>query len=171
MQTAGAPPADAAATDDTSDDVLGLDAIVVTARNSAGRLILSDARIDGRRVDVIVDTGAQTSVGNPALTGWEPPSTLLSPANAEAMGYLQLVARAFVAIGREAGLAVNRGIVTDRWLATSAASPPAAANSRINFVSHLPFRLYFNGWANTAVPPASWIHCTAVASSTQLFGT
>ena len=43
------------------------DAIVVTARNSAGRLILSDARIDGRRIDVIVDTGAQTSVGNLAL--------------------------------------------------------------------------------------------------------
>ncbi|HMP44647.1 MAG TPA: retroviral-like aspartic protease family protein [Sphingopyxis sp.] len=43
------------------------DAIVVTARNSAGRLILSDARIDGKRIDVIVDTGAQTSVGNPAL--------------------------------------------------------------------------------------------------------
>lgn len=43
------------------------DAIVVTARNSAGRLILSGARIDGRRVDVIVDTGAQTSVGNLAL--------------------------------------------------------------------------------------------------------
>lgn len=43
------------------------DAIVVTARTLAGRLILSDARIDGKRVDVIVDTGAQTSVGNLAL--------------------------------------------------------------------------------------------------------
>lgn len=43
------------------------DAIVVEARNSAGRLILSDARLDGRRIDVIVDTGAQTSVGNLAL--------------------------------------------------------------------------------------------------------
>lgn len=43
------------------------DAIIVTARNSAGRLILSDARIGGRRIDVIVDTGAQTSVGNLAL--------------------------------------------------------------------------------------------------------
>jgi uncharacterized protein (TIGR02217 family) len=42
--------------------------------------------------------------GGPALTGWVPPSTLLSPANAAAMGYLQLVARAFVAIGVEAGL-------------------------------------------------------------------
>ncbi|PZQ23447.1 MAG: hypothetical protein DI569_04530 [Sphingopyxis macrogoltabida] len=43
------------------------DAIVVTARNAAGRLILSDARLDGKRIDVIVDTGAQTSVGNLAL--------------------------------------------------------------------------------------------------------
>jgi uncharacterized protein (TIGR02217 family) len=42
--------------------------------------------------------------GSPALTGWEPPSTLLSPANAAAMGYLQLVARAFVAIAGAAGL-------------------------------------------------------------------
>src|SRR3546814_2781675 len=43
------------------------DAIIVTARNSAGRLILSDARLYGKRIDVIVDTGAQTSVGNIAL--------------------------------------------------------------------------------------------------------
>ena len=43
------------------------DAIVVTARNRVGRLILSNARIDGKRVDVIVDTGAQTSIGNMAM--------------------------------------------------------------------------------------------------------
>ena len=43
------------------------DAIVVSARNSAGRLILSDARLHGKRIDVIVDTGAQTSIGNLAL--------------------------------------------------------------------------------------------------------
>lgn len=43
------------------------DAIVVTARNLAGRLILSDARIGGKRVHVIVDTGAQTSIGNLAM--------------------------------------------------------------------------------------------------------
>lgn len=42
--------------------------------------------------------------GDPALTGWEPPSALLSPAHAGAMGYLQAVARAFIAIGRDAGL-------------------------------------------------------------------
>ena len=41
--------------------------------------------------------------GAPALTGWEPPSTLLSPAHAGAMGYLRLVARAF------AGLPPRRG--------------------------------------------------------------
>lgn len=50
------------------------------------------------------DWKQRASDGAPALTGWEPPSTLLSPANAAAMGYLQLVARAFVAIGAAAGL-------------------------------------------------------------------
>lgn len=42
--------------------------------------------------------------GDPALTGWVPPSTLLSPAHGGAMGYVQAVARAFIAIGRDAGL-------------------------------------------------------------------
>lgn len=42
--------------------------------------------------------------GSPALTGWVPPSTLLSPANGEAMAYLRAVARAFVGIGVAAGL-------------------------------------------------------------------
>lgn len=46
----------------------------------------------------------RTADGSPALTGWVPPSTLLSPANAEAMAYLHAVARAFVAIGVAAGL-------------------------------------------------------------------
>jgi predicted aspartyl protease len=43
------------------------DAIIVTARSRAGRLILTDASIGGRRVNVVVDTGAQSSVGNLAL--------------------------------------------------------------------------------------------------------
>lgn len=42
--------------------------------------------------------------GDPALTGWSPPSALLSPAHAGAMAWLQAVARAFVGIGRDAGL-------------------------------------------------------------------
>jgi hypothetical protein len=45
--------------------------------------------------------------GAPALTGWVPPSTLLSPVNGDAMAYLQAVARAFVAIARDAGAAVK----------------------------------------------------------------
>jgi predicted aspartyl protease len=43
------------------------DAIIVTARRVAGRMILSSARIGGRRVDIILDTGAQSSIGNMAL--------------------------------------------------------------------------------------------------------
>ena len=42
--------------------------------------------------------------GSPAQTGWVPPSTLLSPANDAAMGYLRQVAAAFVGIGVAAGL-------------------------------------------------------------------
>jgi uncharacterized protein (TIGR02217 family) len=42
--------------------------------------------------------------GAPGLTGWSPPSALLSPANAAAMAYLHGVAAAFLAIGAEAEL-------------------------------------------------------------------
>lgn len=42
--------------------------------------------------------------GSPALTGWEPPSTLLSPAHEGAMAYLREVARAFMGIAVAAGL-------------------------------------------------------------------
>ncbi|WP_374393204.1 DUF2460 domain-containing protein [Sphingopyxis sp.] len=53
--------------------------------------------------------------GSPALTGWTPPSTLLSPAHAGAMGYLQLVARSFVAIGVAAGLDVKFQVGEPWW--------------------------------------------------------
>lgn len=43
------------------------DAIVVVARRRAGRMILSNATIGGQRIDIIIDTGAQSSVGNLAL--------------------------------------------------------------------------------------------------------
>ncbi|AIT07589.1 hypothetical protein MC45_15810 [Sphingomonas taxi] len=43
--------------------------------------------------------------GAPARTGWEPPSTLLSPSHDGAMAYLRQVAAAFVGIGVGAGLA------------------------------------------------------------------
>jgi len=45
--------------------------------------------------------------GDPALTGWAPPSALLSPANGEAMAYLQGIARAFAGLAVAAGQAVR----------------------------------------------------------------
>jgi len=53
--------------------------------------------------------------GDPALTGWEPPSTLLSPAHGSAMSYLQAVARAFVAIARDAGAAIRFQVGEPWW--------------------------------------------------------
>lgn len=41
--------------------------IVITARSRFGRLMLIDAEVDGQRVYVIVDTGAQITIGNEAL--------------------------------------------------------------------------------------------------------
>ena len=41
--------------------------IVVTARRRSGQLIVTDAKIDGVRVSVIIDTGAEYSIGNRAL--------------------------------------------------------------------------------------------------------
>ncbi len=41
--------------------------IVVTAKSKGGRLILSDAKINGFKVDIIIDTGAQNSLGNQKL--------------------------------------------------------------------------------------------------------
>ena len=53
--------------------------------------------------------------GSPALTGWEPPSTLLSPAHEGAMSYLRQVANAFVAIAQAAGLPVLFQIGEPWW--------------------------------------------------------
>jgi predicted aspartyl protease len=41
--------------------------IVVSAKKKAGRMIISSANIDGIRVDIILDTGAQNSMANFAL--------------------------------------------------------------------------------------------------------
>lgn len=53
--------------------------------------------------------------GSPALTGWSPPSTLLSPAHGGAMGYLRAVAGAFVDIAVAAGLAPKFQIGEPWW--------------------------------------------------------
>lgn len=53
--------------------------------------------------------------GSPGLTGWSPPSALLSPAHAGAMYYLRVVALAFVGIAQAAGLAVRFQIGEPWW--------------------------------------------------------
>ncbi len=41
--------------------------IIVKARQRLGQLIITEARLDGVKVAVVVDSGAQNSIGNPAL--------------------------------------------------------------------------------------------------------
>jgi predicted aspartyl protease len=43
------------------------DMIVVSARRKGGRLILTNAAVNGKRVDIIIDTGSQSSLGNSKL--------------------------------------------------------------------------------------------------------
>jgi uncharacterized protein (TIGR02217 family) len=57
--------------------------------------------------------------GNPARTGWIPPSALLSPANTEAMAWLQMVAANFVALQKAAGLPVLFQVGEPWWWTTS----------------------------------------------------
>jgi uncharacterized protein (TIGR02217 family) len=57
--------------------------------------------------------------GSPALTGWEPPSALLSPAHEGAMGYLRQVAAAFAAIAADAGLRVRFQAGEPWWWVTA----------------------------------------------------
>lgn len=60
----------------------------------------------------------RTAAGAMALTGWVPPSTLLSPANAEAMGYLAHIARACVGFAQGEGLPVDFQIGEPWWWVT-----------------------------------------------------
>jgi uncharacterized protein (TIGR02217 family) len=53
--------------------------------------------------------------GSPALTAWDPPSALLSPAHSGAMGYLRQVAAAFAGLAAEAGLRVRVQIGEPWW--------------------------------------------------------
>ncbi|RXR30346.1 DUF2460 domain-containing protein [Sphingobium fluviale] len=53
--------------------------------------------------------------GSPALTGWSPPSTLLSPAENGAMGYLHQVGAAFIGIAVAAGLSPQFQVGEPWW--------------------------------------------------------
>lgn len=48
-------------------DAAGGDVIVVTARSRLGQLVMVDADVNGQKIWVVVDTGAQNSVGNAQL--------------------------------------------------------------------------------------------------------
>ena len=61
------------------------------------------------------DWKQREATGAPALTGWVPPSTLLSPAHAGAMAYLRAVALAFVGIAQGAGLRVRFQVGEPWW--------------------------------------------------------
>lgn len=57
----------------------------------------------------------RAATGEPALTGWSPPSALLSPANADAMAYLRGVAQAFATLAKNAGLRVRFQVGEPWW--------------------------------------------------------
>ncbi len=61
--------------------------------------------------------------GSPALTGWVPPSTLLSPAHGGAMAYLRAVAQAFVATATAAGLVARFQVGEPWWWVTPDGRP------------------------------------------------
>jgi uncharacterized protein (TIGR02217 family) len=66
------------------------------------------------------DWKQRTASGAPALTGWVPPSTLLSPANADAMAWLGQIAQQFVELLEAAGLPVRFQIGEPWWWVTPA---------------------------------------------------
>lgn len=60
----------------------------------------------------------RTASGDTAQTGWTPPSTLLSPANADAMAWLKESTRNFVALQEAVGLPVRVQIGEPWWWVT-----------------------------------------------------
>jgi hypothetical protein len=73
--------------------------IVVTARRKSGQLIITQAVIDEVRVNVVIDTGAETSIGNRALQralsrhGKTTPVTLVSVTGAQVIADMGVLRR------------------------------------------------------------------------------
>jgi len=65
------------------------------------------------------DWKQRTLDGDPALTGWVPPSSLLSPANVDAMAWLQSSTIAFVDLLVETGQPVRVQVGEPWWWTTS----------------------------------------------------
>ena len=49
------------------DDARDPNTIIVTARSRFGRLIVADARVEGQKIWVVIDTGSEVTMGNEAL--------------------------------------------------------------------------------------------------------
>lgn len=60
----------------------------------------------------------RTSDGTPGLTGWDPPSALVSPANGDAIDFLKRVAQQLVGLSVEAGLQPQLQIGEPWWWVT-----------------------------------------------------
>ena len=69
-----------------SDEPSDPDTITVTGRSKFGQLVLTDASIGARKVYAIIDTGAQTTVGNPVLRNLLLGSPVLKVTGAELIG-------------------------------------------------------------------------------------
>ena len=73
--------------------------IVVTARSRSGQLIMTDAVIDGIRTAVVIDTGAEGTIGNPALLkamgrrGLQPEQTRLDSVTGQSLAADLVVAQ------------------------------------------------------------------------------
>ena len=61
------------------------------------------------------DWQQRASNSDPARTGWDPPSALLSPANTAAMGWLRGAAASFVGLMKQAGVSVRFQIGEPWW--------------------------------------------------------
>jgi uncharacterized protein (TIGR02217 family) len=81
-----------------------------------------------------VDWRQEAADGTPALTGWDPPSSLVSPANGVGMDYLQSVLLSFAGMEAAAGLPVAIQLGEPWWWIDPATGVPcfydAAAKAR-----------------------------------------
>lgn len=96
--------------------------IVVKARRKAGQLIMTDAVIDRVRVAVVIDTGAQTSIGNRALH-----RALTRRATAERVELTSVTGQTLTADMAEAGRLTMAGMEFTNVALAFADSPAFAA--------------------------------------------
>lgn len=97
-------------------------ALAAAAQAQGYRLILS-LSYEVLAMNMPPDWAQRDVNGNPALTGWEPPSALLSPCSGDAMRWLSEIAARFVAIAAGAGLEVHFQIGEPWWWVGSGGAP------------------------------------------------